>query len=257
MATLAATTIIACNKKDSTPSQSANSSKSKLMDASDATDAAANPNNPYDYVGYNHNVGLQATRATWSSTNATFDASYNAAVNYANTVQAPVNMSESQITTMLTALRADNSDGKETYLSKVGLSQTGAHYASQLCTITTECYNYDSYEAYRNAMIELESAVLADNSLGDNEKGRILSGASVGRHSVLYWAREIGGYNSDPSTNGNPNGPVTDGFFKNLGQWFKDHPIVTADLVGAIGGIGSLAGLFFGALGGSLGAWLS
>lgn len=260
MATLGITSFIACNKKNIESGQdSTNASPiSKTMTEGGTTDAASNPGNPFDNVGFDHNVTLQATRAVWSDPSSTVAADYSALVQYANSRGYPVTYSLDNLTTMVGNINADGSPGKSTYVSTIGLSQQAKSYASQIFNLTVGVETYSSYEAFKSAMIQLESAISANSAITSNERQRLLTGASVARHSVLYWARETSGYNSDPGTNDNPNGPVALSLWGNIRNWLHNHPIFTADLGGGIGGAaGGLVGALCGAAGASIVEWAS
>lgn len=218
-----------------------------------ADDYAMNADNPYDDIGYNHNLGLQATRATWTDPNATKTDAYNALVTYCNSQKIDVTMTQDEIDNMVTAIQNDAKNNCVNFVGATSLSTQAKSYEVQIFALGSDLSKYQRYSDYRTAMINLESTIIADRSVSAADKEAVLSSASVARHTVLYWAHEAIGDNAQP--NANPSGPLqTDSF---LSKWWNNinwGSVAVADIGGALGGIASVAGAFFGALGASIAA---
>lgn len=230
----------------------------QVLRISYAVDSAANPNNPFDSVGYLHNIILQETRNTWIDSPGSASNNFNAVINYFNENNLSINLTFSEVMLMDSLINSDTSKNQPVFLNSLNYSSNFKTILGNIFTLTNAASNFDSYEDFKSEMILIENGIASNNALSETEKGSLLTSASVARHSVLYWARESAGLNSDQNTNSNPNGPIGKSIFKAIKQWLKDHPVATADIGGAIAGAsGGWLGALLGAAAGSLLAWVA
>jgi hypothetical protein len=250
--------LFSCKKNDielPIPNNIKNHTK-QVLRISYTVDSAANPNNPFDSVGYLHNIILQETRNTWIDSPGSASNNFNAVINYFNENNLSINLTFSEVMLMDSLINSDTSKNQLIFLNSLNYSSNFKTILGNIFTLTKIASNYDSYEDFKMDMIVIENGIVANNLLSESEKNSLLSSASVARHSVLYWARESAGLNSDSNTNSNPNGPIGKSIFKAIRQWLKDHPVATADIGGAIAGAsGGWLGALFGAAGASIVEW--
>jgi hypothetical protein len=250
--------LFSCKKNDNElpiPNNIKNHTK-QVLRISYTVDSAANPNNPFDSVGYLHNIILQETRNAWIDSPSSASNNYNAVLNYFYDNDYPALISFSTLYSVDSLIYNDTSLSKTLFVNSTNFSSSAKFVLSNIFTLSNKIYDYDSYEDFKADMILIEDGISLNSNLTELEKNSLFAAASVARHSVLYWAREAAGLNADPETNGNPNGPIGKSIFKAIREWLRDHPIATADIGGAItGAVGGWLGALLGAAGGSLIEW--
>lgn len=163
-------------------------------------DDAANPDNPYDDVGYWHNVALQDTRASWSTDASTFTTMYNGIASYITTTGSSYTLPDIRtMTTNANAMLADTPTKYKNFIATTSLSSQAKTYENSLMDIMFNP-NFASYADFKAACVQLESTVSADKTLSAADKQTVLSSASIARHSMIYWQNEAAGENG-PGTN--------------------------------------------------------
>lgn len=250
--------LFSCKKNDNyfpIPNDIKNHTK-QVLRISYTVDSAANPNNPFDSIGYLHNIIMQDTRNTWIDSPGSASNNFNAVIDFFVENNLTTSITFSEVMLMDSLITNDTSKNKLIFLNSLNASSTFKTILGNIFILTNSAYNFDSFEDFKMDMIVIENEIISNNTLSEAEKNSLLSSASVARHSVLYWARESAGLNADPETNGNPNGPIGKPIFKAIREWLRDHPIATADIGGAItGAVGGWLGALLGAAGGSLIEW--
>ena len=91
-------------------------------------DDAANPDNPYDDVGYWHNIALEETRASWQPTTATFTTTYNGMSDYIAATGAPYTLPNIQtLGTAANTVLADTPNKYKIAIANSSLSTAAKH----------------------------------------------------------------------------------------------------------------------------------
>lgn len=250
-----------CKKEKANPGIRPND---KSISKEEDLDNASYPGNPYDSIGYYHNLILQETRTVWSDkVNNTAEDFFNAASTYCYNHGIPLNATFQDAFALTSAIAADSPNHQSVFATTLGMSQQAVTYTQAIFEIANNSFSYDTYQEYKDDIITQENSILSDNSLSADDRADLLKAASVARHSALYWARELAGYNSDPNIDCDPNEAPKSiwGWIKNaidaVHKWTQKHPVLTADIGGALGG-GALSGWIgsaLGAAGASLVAW--
>lgn len=164
-------------------------------------DDAANPDNPYDDVGYWHNIALEETRASWHTTTATFTTAYDGISDYIAATGSPYTLpSAPTLGTAANTILADTPNKYKTAIASSSLSAAAKTYENSLMDIIFDT-GYTSYADFKTACVDLEKNVLADKTLTAADKQAVLSSASIARHSMIYWQNEVAGENG---SGGNP-----------------------------------------------------
>ena len=160
-----------------------------------AADDAANPSNPYDIIGYNHNVALQETRDAWSPAAAKSTDIYNAIeFYYQNTGSSTTLLPYSTLNPMVNSALADTPAEYHNYISGMSLSRSVKSYLTSINDVVFD-NSFVSYDEFKTAVMVLEDQAIADPSLSNAEKQTVLESASVARYSMLYWQNEASGQN--------------------------------------------------------------
>jgi hypothetical protein len=233
LATVGLLPFASCKKTSQTATVSSTQKTLHLSDYVYSQDDAANPNNPYDNVGFQHNNILQATRSIWTNSSKTFNDVYTGeATYYHNNVDATVVVpQESSMQALYNTLIADVTNWESNTIASSNLSATGKSYANQLfgCLANIDPNAY--YADFKNNVIAVEGQISQNQSLSSDEKQRLLTMASVLRHSTLYWLNESVGQNTDGSN------PCGCRIFKKIGSWLADNFNVRAALCADAGGL--------------------
>lgn len=178
--------------KKETPQQSKTAFNAAAV-AKGGVDDCANPQNPYDVAGYNHNMCLQATRSVWSAPNATAQDIHQAVSDYNMThFQNPLTAAEIQIAD---DVYADNINDFANIISNSALSPHGKDMATQMISLTSNLSTTVTYTDYKSIVVNFEARLMADNNLTDEDKETLLKSTSVARYSMCYWLNEEAGSN--------------------------------------------------------------
>lgn len=222
-----------------------------------------NTNNPYDYVGGEHNNGVAyiLTALGGPSTNDTL--LLNADIGYMQTLgytAAQVDTAYNQGVRLgyfpFSKIPELDSLGNLMY-SQGKISSTANNYVQQIFNLASQYLeiNVDSvdfsldsanYISFSNSLISLESSINNNSNLTSAEKTGLLSGCSIGRYSALYWANYL------LSGNGEGSGGSESLASKLTWKFWK---IVICDIAGGFAGSpGGLVGIISGSIAASVGA---
>lgn len=196
-ALIAMAALVSCKKE--TPQQNNTHAHLTAM-AKDNDDNCANPQNPYDYYGYEHNLGLQATRSVWSQPNATMSQVYSAVADFYHH-QYGANFTlpdETTWTNDVLAVNADNENDFANVISNSSLSDEGKTVANQFVALTSNITDATTFADYKSMIVSYEKAVMSNNNLTSADKKALLISSSIARYSMGYWINEM--------TDGNPSG---------------------------------------------------
>ena len=225
-----------------------------------------NPNNPYDYIGSEHNSGVSYVLNELGGPSTNNSLILNADISYMQTLgytSAEVDTAYNQGVRLgyfpFTNVPELDSAGNRMY-SQGKISATANNYVQQIYTLAVNNLNQNvdsvpystissSYTTFSNGLISLESSIENNANLTSTEKIGLLSSCSIGRYSASYWANYIinegsgGGSGSSVYLVAKPK----HGFW----YWFR---AVVCDVCGGI--VGSLTpapvlGTIAGAIGGS------
>lgn len=190
---LAVTAFTACKK---TPVEQAKTKAQASLMAKDLDDAA-NPNNPYDDVGYEHNEVLQGTRAIWTDQNRTLQSVYDGVQQYivqnvSNDVH-PVDMQMMQ--NVYNEIGNDEQSNCANYIANAPISQQAKVYVTTLESLISNPDQNFMYADVKNSIIAVEANIMQDQGLTEGDRQMLLTSASVLRHSILFWINESGNQN--------------------------------------------------------------
>lgn len=250
-ALFAMTAFAACKKEAPQQQINAGHSFSAQAMSKDDDDNCANPNNPYDKAGYDHNMALQATRCVWGQANATMSQTYTAVADYYQAKYGANSTLPDEATWIAnaTAVNADKGNSYANIISNSNLSDEGKTVATQFVAMTSNIPASTTYAAYKSMIVDYETDVMADNNLTDADKEMLLTSSSIARYSMGYWINEM--------TDGNPTGsnPVQcRNIFHKIGDWWDratarfdiaDYNNYTPEDKGA-SALGASLGAFFG-----------
>jgi hypothetical protein len=212
----AATTFTSCKK---TQDNTSNVKPSTTAQTARDVDDAANPANPFDEVGYQHNEGLQNTRSVWNTPGRTFESVYTGEVNYIhqNVDNNVVPPDMTYLQNLYTQVNGDAANNDVNFINSTQLSPLAKTYANQMFSAALNPDPNADYFGVKAAIIQVETTIINDQNLSQSEKQQLLTSASVLRHSMLYWLNESGGTNT-PGSN-----PCACKLFKKIGQWLADN----------------------------------
>ncbi|HEY4877045.1 MAG TPA: hypothetical protein VIH86_15805 [Puia sp.] len=211
-----------------------------------------NSANGYDYVGAYHNDGVAYDMPLVISHGGTITDSLILAdaMPVFNSIGITTAVADSEYNLLLrlgyaplaNMLDIDTVTNKE--YAQHYLSLVGKNYAQQMETIANTYLNVSNdstisgdsaaYVSYANAMISLETTIIANHFLMASEKNTLLISAAIGRYSASYWA----------------NAKIRGTYFAiHLPKWLK---IAIADVAGGVSsfvqGAGSWPGAIVGAV---------
>jgi hypothetical protein len=184
----------ACERQDPEPSTSQDVSKPALW----SFDDPSNPDNPYDYVGVEHNKGLEhlgnfapqiiqlaVTNGDAAGTKQFIKDKlgefYSSAAGGSGPPDAVFNFDEV------------NQPAFGDAVAGMGMSEAATSYVTNL-TNNLEAMDQGQEANVRpiiEMIIQTESAIMADPSLGDHDRMMLLSGTSVMRYSAWFWIQLI------------------------------------------------------------------
>ncbi|MEO8853226.1 MAG: hypothetical protein ABI359_05580 [Ginsengibacter sp.] len=167
-----------------------------------------NPNNPYDYIGSEHNSGLSYVLNELGGPSTNNSLILNADISYMQTLgytSAQVDTAYNQGVRLgyfpFTNVPELDSAGNRMY-SQGKISATANNYVQQIYTLAVNNLNQNvdsvpystissSYTTFSNGLISLESSIKNNANLTSTEKIGLLSSCSIGRYSASYWANYI------------------------------------------------------------------
>jgi hypothetical protein len=174
--------LAACNKETKTiPTGNAGQEQVTLSLRSNSDHPAANAQNPFDYIGYYHNIGLDSLRHYVKENNDTTRFGKYAylnryfKLNFGSDVKLAYHPEEKLACT----------DYKALWLHQK-VSQAAQGYWQALSDVPQSIKDFNHYDAYKNQLINIESKVMADK-LGADEKKNLLMTAAILRYSGYYW----------------------------------------------------------------------
>jgi hypothetical protein len=224
-----------------------------------------NANNPYDYVGSQHNNGLTTIYPNLSATDPNLDndalaqdESYLSGLGYSSAAVGSFYNTASN-DGLLPFSQIEELDSLGYVMVGMGLIDSQAnYYVQQIYNFTTTYLGGNTvstaqYNSYANSLISLESQIQSDGIISSNEKVTLLSISSIGRYSSAYW---INFMNSQSSGQSAMSARVTS-FSINLKKWFHNlsffWKVTLSDVGGGLVGIiGGPLGIIGGAVGTSL-----
>jgi len=188
-------------------------------------DDAANLDNPYDVVGFNHNVALQQTRQTWRSALVSTDDVYTSVSDYLQNsgLSYSLQSRRAMLPTISVAL-SDTPNKYQTFIANSNVSTAIKTYSYALNAVVFDSL-ISSYADFKAAIIVVENQILNDQTLSFPETKTLLESASVIRYSELYWQNEAGAVNTAGSN------PV---IMRSFWGWlWRVAYVVAADGIGA------------------------
>ena len=192
--------------------------------------AAANPQNPYDNIGVQHNSQLEVLMQTLNNNQLSdFNTVLNAELTNASSIYSPSEIQNfrnsnipSQIEAYISTLNTRNAPTALELIGNTGLSRG---VTTSLNSIVTEIYNTDpnnfDYNSAKLSIMNWEKTI-GDGKYSESEKKSLYAFGSTLRYSLLGWT------NSTTSVAGR-------------GLWAKiKHALTTAvgDAIGALIGMG-------------------
>jgi hypothetical protein len=187
---LACLTLTCCKKQKQIPNLSGNY-KSKQTYVSKNGRSPANSSNPFDDVGYKHNL-ICDHMAGYLNGNPT--------ATLGNICDEVENYEFSEFNIEVSI---DPND-IENITSPTDANSTVQNYLDDLQNIVDGIPDYSAYSDYKTAVVSLESLVMNNAILTDGQKEKVLSAASVARYSADYW------WDFDPPGNPNSGGRLKD-----------------------------------------------
>ena len=202
-----------------------------------------NTNNPFDYVGGEHNTGVAYILTALGGPSTNDSLLLHADIGYMQTlgfttaqVDSVYNLGVSLGYFPFSKIPELDSLGNLMF-SQGQISSTDNSYIQQIYSIASQYlqvsvdsadFSTDStnYIAFANSMISLESAINNNSNLTSADKTGLLSACSVGRYSASYWAN----YYLNSSGGG---GGAARTMFK-LPKWLQ---VVITDVAGAVVGV--------------------
>ncbi|SDE86313.1 hypothetical protein SAMN05216464_11098 [Mucilaginibacter pineti] len=142
---------------------------------------AANPKNPFDYIGYYHNIGLDSLRHFVKANKDTTRAGKYAylsryfKLNFGEDVKLVYRPKEKLACT----------DYKSIWLNQK-VSPAAQGYWKALSEVPQTIKDLNHYDAYKQQLTAIESKIMADK-LGADEKKNLLMTAAILRYSGYYW----------------------------------------------------------------------
>lgn len=147
----------------------------------------ANPDNPYDQIGYYHNEGVTYVLNITGNSNPVASSEIAALSNQ-------YGLQTFNINGTATAADIDEvvNDGINEYTSIIdqySVSDKARAYLYQLMAIFDDPSETDEVEycPLKDRIVALESTVLQDGTLNNTERRQVLSATSVARYSLYYW----------------------------------------------------------------------
>ena len=215
-----------------------------------------NSNNPYDYLGNQHNNGVSNIIPTINFSSNNLDSVVLVKVKYyvvsigynADSMQNFYSRAVQTGYFPFSHLQELDSLGNTLYANGL-LSSYGNGYVQQIYNYANQYLNTDTitvtkYNSFANSLVALEATIKNDGRISSWEKQVVLSGCSIGRYSASYWGNYFNG-------NGGGTPPaVRPLLLQKLKRWLK---VVISDMAGGIVGIsGGPVGIVGGAIGGSI-----
>jgi hypothetical protein len=174
--------LAACTKETkTTPAGNAKQEQVTLSLRSKFEHPAANTQNPFDYIGYYHNIGLDSLRHYVKANNDTTRAGKYAylsryfKLNFGADVKLAYHPKEKLACT----------DYKAIWLHQK-VSPVAQVYWQELSDVPQSIKDFNHYDAYKQQLVAIESKVLADK-LGAEEKKNLLITIAILRYSGYYW----------------------------------------------------------------------
>ncbi len=146
-----------------------------------------NPNNPYEYVGQQHNLGLDAIAATPGFENLTEEEAHNIAtqsieqnmgmdldLNYEEVAVIYEDMTQEQPLVVSTQMLLDD-------------DVISVNAYNKLLELQEIIDMSEGPEQLGNAIINLENDILQDDSFSEIDLKTVLGSTSMARHSFCYW----------------------------------------------------------------------
>ncbi len=174
--------LAACNKNDNEyfPLKSVQNKDAHFVKLNQS-DPASNPSNPFDYIGLQHNIGLDSLRHYVKVTSDTTRRGMNDYVNryfksnFGEDLHLAYNPKEKLICT----------DFKAIWLTQKVSAAAQVHW-QLLCDVPQSIKDLDHYEDFKQQIVNIENRILADK-LSADEKKNLLITTSILRYSGYYW----------------------------------------------------------------------
>jgi hypothetical protein len=182
---LAAMVMSACTKNNNIGANKA-AVTNKALDMS-ANVQPANPNNPYDSVGVWHNKIISAVL------NGNRDTSLQKIIGQVADFMY-VNLGMKPDLSLYEATKSAIQAAPDNYFNLINdsnLSEPAKTYLHDLVTFMKDTANYTTaaatYVNLNTQIVALESKVITDKQLTDNDRKSVLEVTSIGRYSLYYW----------------------------------------------------------------------
>ena len=145
-----------------------------------------NPNNPYDYVGVQHNLGLDAIAASPNFGNLTIEEAYaiayeTVANNLGVTENVPYETAEPAFA--LTGAAEPLLEVAQILFSDGDISEQAYNSIVEL----NQLFDTDDPQVFGNSVLNMEEAILQNGAYTTFELEVLLGGTSIARHSTCYW----------------------------------------------------------------------
>jgi len=118
--------LFSCKKNDNyfpIPNDTKNHTK-QVLRISYTVDSAANPNNPFDSIGYLHNIIMQDTRNTWIDSPGSASNNFNAVIDFFVENNLTTSIAFSEVMLMDSLITNDTSKNKLIFLNSLNASST-------------------------------------------------------------------------------------------------------------------------------------
>ncbi|MFV0501107.1 MAG: hypothetical protein ACK5MH_05905 [Bacteroidales bacterium] len=192
IATLSASFFFSCSDKED---DNYNSSVERVH----LSKSTSNPYygyNPYDYVGYQHNVVLEKIKQklieTYGTTNVEKETLY--AVSIEELVEEGFykNEMEAQLAIPFEFIDSIVEDRDNLYINSINNSNLSLEAKELINNLFSDILELsettEGYTEYRDVIINVENNIMS-STLAENEKQVLLKSTSIARYSIYYWLR--------------------------------------------------------------------
>lgn len=180
------------------------------------TDTPANPANPYDHFGLDHNTLISLASPQLGSASSVYT------IIDVFAAQAGITLSQAQRTSIangVNRLLADTANDYNNIVDSLPFSQGAKHYLRQIKNIAYAIDTPTTYLAYKNSVIAIENTVLTNGTLPAGERKLVLRSAAVARYAMKYWANRY--HHDDVLCCNGPVQVTSMGFFRKIERAIK------------------------------------
>lgn len=237
LAILGIAAIESCDKKANSVEKTANEPTTKMSIISDKEFTwtnAANPDNPYDNIGYMHNKEVFYILGHIDNSNPTTTDAYNAAINFSLKNFGEENTNTFKETYSVNDIETIANGNFNDIIESLNIASEPKYQLKLLIDdISDSTYKYaDNYDSLKAKIVKWENGIL-ESSYEKKDMLTLLGASSILRYSLLGWSD--GSFASTGSEGAAA--LMKGGFWKKVGAW-----LATAALDAVGGGMGAVAG---------------